>query len=79
MTPPSGRAELEKHLQQSRRALPIQAVFAAVVATLAWGAQRWLALPPWIALLLAFVGGVGLAGDAFNVAYTRWRLRRTVQ
>jgi hypothetical protein len=76
MTQPSDRAELEKHLRHSRKALPMQALFTAVVAAVAWVVHRWLGLPWWLALLLTCFGSLGLAGDSVNIAYIRWRLRR---
>jgi hypothetical protein len=70
------RMDLEKALRKSRRALPINAAFATLGVGILWCAHRFAGLPTWAAYTLGFFVIFGALGDAINIPYVRYRLRR---
>ena len=78
MTARSGddRKELEKALRESQRSLPSNTVFGALGVALLWAAHRFASLPAWAAFTLGFFAIFGALGDAINIPYVRYRLRR---
>lgn len=76
MTGEQRRAELEKALRQSRRALPSGIVFGVVGVGAIWGLQAWLQFPAWLAWVVGTFAVIGAVVDAINIPYCKRELRR---
>jgi hypothetical protein len=56
------------------RALPVQAIFLAILVIVLIAIHQWIGIARWIWLLSIGFGAWGFVGDLLNVAYLSYRI-----
>ena len=67
--------ELEKHLRQSKQAIPGVLAFGLIVLLILLVAEAFCDVPWWVYVLLLWVVPFGLIGDGINILYIRRKLK----
>lgn len=67
--------EFEKRWRQSRKAIPIYAIMLIAAAGSIWLLSLFLAVPPWITIIVLGLTAFTLVGDIINCFHCARKLR----